>query len=313
MYSYAWYHWIAFFFIYCFLGWIFESTYVSLKEHRFVNRGFLKLPMLPIYGTGSVMMLWVSLPVQDNPLLVYIFGVIATTILEYLTGYVMEQLFKVRYWDYSYKKYNLHGYICLSSSVAWGFLTLLMTEVLHKPVERFVLGLSLNTELAFIIVVGVLFLADTIRSARNAFSMARALESMIRLKAELESMQVQMALLKAVISQRVGEIRDEYPLPVPQFPSIRDMLVMPDRLSEFKSQTKQKASELKNETEAALYARLESLAQRLNSAYEKRDSIAGYLNRHRTNLLKRYPTASSRKFAEALKELKDMLSKKEDQ
>ena len=87
MYTYPWYHWITFFYLYCFFGWIFESTYVSLKERHFVNRGFLRLPMLPLYGTGAVMMLWVSLPVKDNLFLVYLFGVIAATILEYVTGY----------------------------------------------------------------------------------------------------------------------------------------------------------------------------------------------------------------------------------
>ena len=57
MYTYAWYHWLTFFYIYCFCGWVFESTYVSLKQHHFVNRGFLRLPMLPLYGTGAVMLL----------------------------------------------------------------------------------------------------------------------------------------------------------------------------------------------------------------------------------------------------------------
>lgn len=57
MYTYAWYHWLTFFYVYCFFGWIFESTYVSLKQRHFVNRGFLRLPMLPLYGTGAVMML----------------------------------------------------------------------------------------------------------------------------------------------------------------------------------------------------------------------------------------------------------------
>lgn len=46
MYTYAWYHWLTFFYVYCFFGWIFESTYVSLKQRHFVNRGFLRLPML---------------------------------------------------------------------------------------------------------------------------------------------------------------------------------------------------------------------------------------------------------------------------
>ena len=82
MYEYAWYQWLTFFFIYCFFGWIFESSYVSLKKKHFVNRGFLRLPMLPLYGTGAVMMLWVSLPVKDNLFLVYLSGVVAATILE---------------------------------------------------------------------------------------------------------------------------------------------------------------------------------------------------------------------------------------
>ena len=108
-------------FIYCFFGWIFESTYVSAKTGRFVNRGFLRLPLLPLYGTGAVMMLWVSLPVKDNLLLVYLTGVIAATLLEYVTGWGMERLFKMKYWDYSSQRFNVKGYICLSSSIAWGF------------------------------------------------------------------------------------------------------------------------------------------------------------------------------------------------
>lgn len=118
MYTYTWYQWLTFFYLYCFFGWIFESTYVSLKQKRFVNRGFLRLPMLPLYGSGAVMMLWVSIPFQDSLILTYISGVIGATVLEYVTGYVMERLFKVRYWDYSNQPFNIHGYICLSSSIA---------------------------------------------------------------------------------------------------------------------------------------------------------------------------------------------------
>ena len=139
MYTYNTWQWLAFFYLYCFFGWIFESAYVSFKERRPVNRGFLRLPLLPLYGFGAVMMLWVSLPVKDNLLLVYFSGVIAATALEYITGYVMERLFRVRYWDYSNKRFQIHGYICLTSSLAWGGLTILMTEVIHQPVSRAVL------------------------------------------------------------------------------------------------------------------------------------------------------------------------------
>ena len=107
-----------------FFGWIFESAYVSLKKGCLVNRGFLRLPMLPLYGTGAVMMLWVSLPVKDSLILVYLSGVVAATSLEYVTGYMMERLFKMKYWDYSNQRFQINGYICLTSSIAWGFLTI---------------------------------------------------------------------------------------------------------------------------------------------------------------------------------------------
>ena len=82
MYTYTWYQWLTFFYLYCFFGWIFESTYVSLKQNHFVNRGFLRLPMLPLYGSGAVMMLWVSLPFQDSLILTYISGVIGSGVCD---------------------------------------------------------------------------------------------------------------------------------------------------------------------------------------------------------------------------------------
>ena len=127
-----------------------------LKQKRFVNRGFLRLPMLPLYGSGAVMMLWVSLPFQDSLILTYISGVIGATALEYVTGYVMERLFKIRYWDYSNQPFNVHGYICLSSSIAWGFLTIFMTHLIHKPIERAVLAMPLYWDLFFVFFVTVL-------------------------------------------------------------------------------------------------------------------------------------------------------------
>ena len=83
------------------------------------------------------MMLVVSMPFQDNLVMVYIAGCIGATVLEYVTGVTMEALFKVRYWDYSKNKFNFQGHICLGSSLAWGGLTILMTEFIHKPIEHF--------------------------------------------------------------------------------------------------------------------------------------------------------------------------------
>ena len=70
------------------------------------------------------MMLFVSLPVKEHIIFVYVLGVVSATVLEYVTGWGMEKLFKMKYWDYSDKTFQINGYICLSSSIAWGFLTI---------------------------------------------------------------------------------------------------------------------------------------------------------------------------------------------
>ena len=135
-YQYDIIQWLLFFYIYCFFGWCIESAYVSIHKKKFVNRGFMRGPFLPLYGSGAVIMLFVTMPVRDNLALTYLFGAIGATILEYITGACMEALFKVRYWDYSDKPFNIHGYVCLGTTLAWGFLTILMVRFIHEPVEQ---------------------------------------------------------------------------------------------------------------------------------------------------------------------------------
>ena len=144
MYSYTIIQWLFFFYFYCFFGWCFESCYVSLKSKRWVNRGFMKGPFLPLYGSGAILLLVVSKPFIGHWWAVYIAGCIGATILEYFTGVAMEALFKVRYWDYSNQPFNFQGHICLGCSLAWGGLTLLMNYVIHKPVEKLVLAIPDN-------------------------------------------------------------------------------------------------------------------------------------------------------------------------
>ena len=320
MYTYAWYHWLTFFYIYCFFGWIFESTYVSLKQHHFVNRGFLRLPMLPLYGTGAVMMLWVSLPVKDNLLLVYCSGVVAATLLEYVTGYIMERLFKVRYWDYSSQKFNLHGYICLTSSIAWGFLTIFMTEIIHRPIERFVLNLPPSLEWCLLGIVSGCFVMDTIQSTREALSLAKTLESVSKLRADLEEMQVQLALLKAETEQNIENAKEELRAVVAENVEAHKEMVSARRealeeavaarreeLSEAVEAHKEAVATRREELAEAAAARRETLAARISTLNEKMADTTRLLNNKksilRPSILRRNPTAVSRRFANAWKEL----------
>lgn len=323
MYEYGWYQWLAFFYIYCFFGWIFESTYVSVKKGHFVNRGFLRLPMLPIYGTGAVMMLWVSLPVRDSLLLVYTSGAIAATILEYVTGWGMERLFKVKYWDYSNQRFQLNGYICLSSTIAWGFLTVLLTEILHPPIARYVLGIPLGVLLVCIGGITVLFVLDAVQSVKEALDLAKVLDAMTNMRAELDDLQVQMALLKAEMQQRVAESRDESLLRLELLKSQAEA-----RTAALRKEASARTAALKDEAAARTTAAAEAaasrldawknsveeraaaLSRRLEEVDEKRQNLAGRMNFYRKGLLRGNPSASSARFAEALKELREMAEKR---
>ena len=111
--------WVLLFFLYSFCGWCWEVFLYLVKERRFVNRGFLFGPILPIYGFGAVGILLTCVPVEGNMALVALVGTIAASLLEYVTGFLMETIFHVRYWDYSERPLNVNGYICALSAATW--------------------------------------------------------------------------------------------------------------------------------------------------------------------------------------------------
>ena len=131
------YHILSWFIVYSFMGWIWESCYVSAKSKKWVNRGFVSGPFVTIYGVGAVTVYVILRPVAGNILELYFAGVAVATILEYVTGAAMERLFRVRYWDYSKHKFNLYGHICLGVSLGWGlFAVFHIDSVLYISAVR---------------------------------------------------------------------------------------------------------------------------------------------------------------------------------
>ena len=126
---------VCLFLIYSFLGWIFESVFCTIKSGRWENRGFLYGPVVPIYGTGAVV---ISLVVRFcvgrgfvlSPVLIYIISVIGSAILEYVTSWILEKLFHALWWDYSKLPLNINGRISLFTSLGFGFGGLLIVYVI---------------------------------------------------------------------------------------------------------------------------------------------------------------------------------------
>ncbi len=170
--------WLFFFYFYCFLGWVWETCYVSVLKAKWVNRGFMRGPFLPIYGSGAIVVLIFTLPFRTNAGLVFVVGMVSATILEYFTGAVMERLFHVRYWDYSSQRLNLNGHICVTSSLAWGAFSVILTLYGHTPVERFASHMSTNVLEVIVFALTVYISIDMAESIREAINLKEVLLSL---------------------------------------------------------------------------------------------------------------------------------------
>lgn len=288
--------WLLFFYIYCFIGWCFESTYVSICQKHFVNRGFMRGPFLPIYGSGAIMMLVASMPFRDNIVLVYISGLLGATLLEYVTGVVMEALFKVRYWDYSNKKFNFQGHICLGSSIAWGFLTIIMTEIVHKPIAEAVLALPEPVFLLITFMLTVLIAADFSLSFKAAMELRAELINMEKLKEDLRLLQKRLDVLIAVVDELHETRKQEREERTEEL--VANIL---DKLEELREERKDRQNErLENSREeiAQLRAKFHEYVGRITTHHY----VADFYRRH---MILDNPTMASSKFREALEELKE--------
>jgi len=185
--SYTQSQWLLFFFLYCFFGWIWESAFVSVQKKRWVNRGFLRGPWLPIYGFGAIIILFLTIPVRNSIPLIYLLGMVGATVLEYVTGAVMERLFCMRYWDYSKQPLNVNGYISLLSSLAWGAFSILLIKVLHPPIEKLILLIpSFLSGLISIVLVAV-FMIDVTRSVQAALDLKEIMKRLMENNTILEA------------------------------------------------------------------------------------------------------------------------------
>lgn len=282
--SYNFLQWLTFFYIYCFCGWCFESAYVSLKQRHFVNRGFLKLPMLPIYGSGAVAILIVTIPVRNQFWLVWLFGMLSATLLELVTGAVMESLFKVKYWDYSNQKLNFKGYICLSSSIAWGFLSILLTEVLHEPIEAMVLSMPLWLNVTLAAIVSVLFVSDFVVSFKAAWDLRKLLEKLSALREQAEAFRQQLEQRSDEFSEKISAAKAQAEL----------------RWDAAKEEASERWNEAREEAELKWRAAREEAYARMSK------SKAFFIRR----LLKDNPYAASGKFGDVLEDIRDDIKRR---
>ena len=158
------------FIIYAFLGWLMEVIGQPVIKHRFVNRGFLIGPICPIYGWGCLILTYMLDRYKSNLVVLFVMAIVICSILEYLTSYFMEKIFKTRWWDYSDKRFNLNGRICLETMVPFGFLGCLVVCVINPFIVRMLSSVNETIMLVIVIVLLITFIVDNILSFKIIFN-----------------------------------------------------------------------------------------------------------------------------------------------
>ena len=324
MYVYTLGQWLLFFFLYCFLGWVWESCYVSAKQHRWVNRGFLHGPLLPIYGFGAVIILWATLPVRQSLPLIFLLGMLAATALEYVTGAAMEALFKVRYWDYSHQPCNLHGYICLTSSLAWGAFSILLVRVLHPPLEDLVLWLPGFLTDVLACGLTIYTTADTVRSFQAAMDLREVLTRLTEENEDLRRLARRVEVMSAFaeddlrrfrerteVNRLLRQERREDAFRRVQDAKLTALANLRESLESYRARL-EAARDLTGEALEARLAETEKLLEQLRDREAAIRTRTARRYRQALRILRGNPSATAKSFAEALESLRKLGECRED-
>lgn len=165
---------ILLFFFYSAAGWVLESTYCSIGEKKLINRGFLTGPLCPIYGTAAIVLtVLIYNPFKEQPLIVFLFGIIFCDIVEFITSLIMEKLFAARWWDYTYEFMNINGRICLKHSLYWGVISVVFVRVIHPAVDKLYNKIDSEYLVWIFAIVLFIFVIDLINAVVKALDIRK--------------------------------------------------------------------------------------------------------------------------------------------
>lgn len=143
------------FLVYSFIGWLIEIVETFIKEKRIINRGFLIGPYCPIYGTGCLLLVTLLNKYKNDPITLFVMTIVICSILEYTTSYIMEKLFKARWWDYSKFKFNINGRICAETMIPFGILGVLVVYYINPFLMK-----KVSTNTILFVIMLIIFITD---------------------------------------------------------------------------------------------------------------------------------------------------------
>lgn len=276
----------AYFFIYSFLGWVCDVAFHAIKTGKFVNRGFLNGPVCPIYGAGVVVILLILGDYAQQMWAVFLVGVAVPTLLELVTGWLLETFFHDKWWDYSERRFNFKGYICLEFSLLWGIAAVCVISILHPLIRKFAM---LFTEIAGTVLVCIgaaILLADVILTVLQVLKLNQKL-------AEIDKLAKAMRAGSELIGKEVAAVT----------------LAARKGVEQVKDSAQKKTSQVRETLEEKKEAWDEKSAARKAEAKARIDEIVKKMPKR---LLKAFPSLSSRRNPDSVPLVRESMEKGKD-
>lgn len=276
------------------------------KKLEFVNRGFLHGPMIPIYGFAAIAILLTTISHREHVLVIYCVGALTATVFELVTGSVMEQLFKVKYWDYSDLPFNYHGYICLLVSLVWGCFAVILVRVIHVPIEGVLLKVPRIVSEVIAFAITILFVHDTTVSFNEAMDLRDILESLSENNETIRRMEQRF---DALVGFNPIPNRDE--IRYLKW-SVKENLIYD--IEKLRWKNEERLNRIKDYIQLPEFDNLPDRKEILESLEMNRRRLVGKNNKlfvRAMSQLKRNPKAKSEKYQETLDQLKELLKKKD--
>lgn len=262
---------------YSFLGWCMESTYCSIMEKHLINRGFLHLPLCPIYGAGVLIMVNFFTPFTGNPLLFYVMATVVMSAWEYFVGWLLEVTTHMKYWDYSHRRFNLKGRICLGNCLWWGVASYFVIYWIHPATIRLLGTLPVLARQITAYVLAAAVIADTVITIRDLALISKAL-------AKAEEARVQLELGKKELQEQLDARKD----------------ALAQSLEAKKENLQQSLEAKKDDLQESLENRAERAKARLAALEERRSQMLAAADKHSRRFVRHYRTLSSRRYSGTL-------------
>ena len=281
-----------YFLIYSFGGWVVEVIFHAVALGKVINRGFLNGPVCPVYGFGVLSVFALLNTIQGSGRqmsdgMIFVFGIVATAV-ELVAGWLLDVCFHARWWDYSDKPFNFHGYICLEFSLIWGLAIVMVVKVFQKYVEAHALHTPATWEWIVIAVLYAVYLTDFIVTVAVIQGLNKKLTRLDKVRSDLR-----------IVSDKLSDTLATTTIGTAQ------------KVGEGKVQATLAAAELRDATAAQREKSIEMLRIKRAELQAQFDELSSSITNHTVvgqgRIIKAFPKMQHRDYSELIQELKKRL------